>query len=244
MIHSNTSVSDVESDAVSCLDILANAAMLESSQSESLVSTQVSTAAKNARPSTCEATMAPLSPPLSNLSLVESASSYDLLHHSLTELRSSHNTHSFFPNNHMSSKAIRTFNTKSSDHSSSSINKLSTDLASFESSQAQQHHPNQQIFLSPPTPGSIRATRYQVKVLSAIYAENPMPSGAMHEAIGARIGMSKKAVRNWFQNNRSKARRSQEQLDSENSSRQILSDGKVQSNYEGGRNVMSISSLI
>ncbi|TPX65140.1 hypothetical protein CcCBS67573_g08227 [Chytriomyces confervae] len=70
----------------------------------------------------------------------------------------------------------------------------------------------QQRFITPPTSGSIRATKAQLKVLEKIFLENAMPSGMMHQAISERIGMSKKAVRNWFQNQRAKVRR-QEQED-------------------------------
>ncbi|KAJ3073957.1 hypothetical protein HDU98_000259 [Podochytrium sp. JEL0797] len=67
----------------------------------------------------------------------------------------------------------------------------------------------EQRYLAPPTSGNIRATREQLKVLHAIFEENPMPSGNMHNAIAERIGMGRNTVRNWFQNQRAKMRRSE-----------------------------------
>ncbi|KAJ3403706.1 hypothetical protein CcCBS67573_g05957 [Chytriomyces confervae] len=60
---------------------------------------------------------------------------------------------------------------------------------------------------SPTTSGGIRATKSQVKVLLAMFTENPTPSGIMHHAIAEKLGMTRKAVRNWFQNQRAKIRR-------------------------------------
>ncbi|ORY52314.1 hypothetical protein BCR33DRAFT_711650 [Rhizoclosmatium globosum] len=65
----------------------------------------------------------------------------------------------------------------------------------------------QQRFMVPPTSGCVRATRAQLKVLEAIFAENPLPSTQMHNSIAERINMSKQSVRNWFQNQRAKVRR-------------------------------------
>ncbi|KAJ3235199.1 hypothetical protein HDU81_000718 [Chytriomyces hyalinus] len=53
----------------------------------------------------------------------------------------------------------------------------------------------------------IRATKEQLKVLLAVFEENATPTGLEHSQIGERIGMSRKAVRNWFQNYRAKVRR-------------------------------------
>ncbi|KAJ3142490.1 hypothetical protein HK100_002933 [Physocladia obscura] len=66
-----------------------------------------------------------------------------------------------------------------------------------------------QRFLAPPTSGTIRATKAQLKVLQKIFAENQMPSGQMHSAIADSIGMTRSTVRNWFQNQRAKTRRLQ-----------------------------------
>ncbi|KAI9351210.1 hypothetical protein BDR26DRAFT_914586 [Obelidium mucronatum] len=66
---------------------------------------------------------------------------------------------------------------------------------------------NAQLFLAPPTSGTIRATRSQLRILLKIFSENPMPSGSLHNAIAERIGMSRNTVRNWFQNQRAKIRR-------------------------------------
>ncbi|KAJ3265674.1 hypothetical protein HDU77_004204 [Chytriomyces hyalinus] len=53
----------------------------------------------------------------------------------------------------------------------------------------------------------IRATKEQLKVLLSVFEENATPTGLEHSQIGERIGMSRKAVRNWFQNYRAKVRR-------------------------------------
>ncbi|TPX65142.1 hypothetical protein CcCBS67573_g08225 [Chytriomyces confervae] len=53
----------------------------------------------------------------------------------------------------------------------------------------------------------IRATKEQLKVLLSVFEENSTPTGLEHSQIGERIGMSRKAVRNWFQNYRAKVRR-------------------------------------
>ncbi|TPX65143.1 hypothetical protein CcCBS67573_g08224 [Chytriomyces confervae] len=74
----------------------------------------------------------------------------------------------------------------------------------------QKHHHHQQAHTSyseSPTSGGIRATKSQVKVLLSMFTENPTPSGIMHHAIAEQLGMSRKAVRNWFQNQRAKIRR-------------------------------------
>ncbi|KAI9351212.1 hypothetical protein BDR26DRAFT_890888 [Obelidium mucronatum] len=65
-----------------------------------------------------------------------------------------------------------------------------------------------QRFLIPPTSGCVRANKAQLKVLESIFDETPMPSTQMHQAIADRIGMTKQSVRNWFQNQRAKVRRS------------------------------------
>ncbi|KAI8841503.1 hypothetical protein BJ741DRAFT_594402, partial [Chytriomyces cf. hyalinus JEL632] len=72
--------------------------------------------------------------------------------------------------------------------------------------QQQNHHPHTSYSESP-TSGGIRATKSQVKVLLDMFTENPTPSGIMHHAIAEQLGMSRKAVRNWFQNQRAKIRR-------------------------------------
>ncbi|KAJ3245881.1 hypothetical protein HDU78_008472 [Chytriomyces hyalinus] len=73
----------------------------------------------------------------------------------------------------------------------------------------QQHHHHQlhTSYSESPTSGGIRATKSQVKVLLTMFTENPTPSGIMHHAIAEQLGMSRKAVRNWFQNQRAKIRR-------------------------------------
>ncbi|KAJ3061416.1 hypothetical protein HDU98_002676 [Podochytrium sp. JEL0797] len=63
-----------------------------------------------------------------------------------------------------------------------------------------------------PTPSNnhivgLRANKRQLKVLFEVFAETPMPTATKHDEIAERIGMSKKAVRNWFQNTRAKMRR-------------------------------------
>ncbi|KAI9351211.1 hypothetical protein BDR26DRAFT_929706 [Obelidium mucronatum] len=69
-------------------------------------------------------------------------------------------------------------------------------------------HGDHQRFLIPPTSGCVRANKSQLKVLESIFDETPMPSAQMHQAIADRIGMTKQSVRNWFQNQRAKVRRS------------------------------------
>ncbi|KAJ3265673.1 hypothetical protein HDU77_004203 [Chytriomyces hyalinus] len=70
------------------------------------------------------------------------------------------------------------------------------------------HNPHTSYYSeSSPTSGGIRATKSQVKILLAMFTENPTPSGIMHHAIAEQLGMSRKAVRNWFQNQRAKIRR-------------------------------------
>ncbi|KAI8828260.1 hypothetical protein BJ741DRAFT_626821 [Chytriomyces cf. hyalinus JEL632] len=72
----------------------------------------------------------------------------------------------------------------------------------------QQHNKHHHTSYSEsPTSGGIRATKSQVKILLAMFTENPTPSGIMHHAIAEKLGMSRKAVRNWFQNQRAKIRR-------------------------------------
>ncbi|TPX65139.1 hypothetical protein CcCBS67573_g08228 [Chytriomyces confervae] len=58
-----------------------------------------------------------------------------------------------------------------------------------------------------PTTANSRATKQQVKILMQLFHQNATPSGAQHDAIAQRLGMTKKAVRNWFQNQRAKMRR-------------------------------------
>ncbi|KAI8841511.1 homeobox domain-containing protein [Chytriomyces cf. hyalinus JEL632] len=58
-----------------------------------------------------------------------------------------------------------------------------------------------------PTTANSRATKQQVKILMQLFNQNATPSGAQHDAIAQRLGMTKKAVRNWFQNQRAKMRR-------------------------------------
>ncbi|KAI8828263.1 homeobox domain-containing protein, partial [Chytriomyces cf. hyalinus JEL632] len=58
-----------------------------------------------------------------------------------------------------------------------------------------------------PTTANSRATKQQVKILMQLFNQNATPSGTQHDAIAQRLGMTKKAVRNWFQNQRAKMRR-------------------------------------
>ncbi|KAI8611731.1 hypothetical protein BC830DRAFT_1050333, partial [Chytriomyces sp. MP71] len=51
-----------------------------------------------------------------------------------------------------------------------------------------------------------RASKQQVQELLKIFSTTPTPSGIMHHAISENLGMSRKAVRNWFQNQRAKIR--------------------------------------
>ncbi|KAJ3067156.1 hypothetical protein HDU98_009658 [Podochytrium sp. JEL0797] len=75
------------------------------------------------------------------------------------------------------------------------------------------HPPTSTVYISPPPshnhtpiPG-LRATKRQLKVLLEVFSETPTPTAALHDEIAERIGMSKKAIRNWFQNTRAKMRR-------------------------------------
>ncbi|KAJ3294575.1 hypothetical protein HDU79_010777 [Rhizoclosmatium sp. JEL0117] len=97
-----------------------------------------------------------------------------------------------------------------------------------------------QVFLTPPTSGSIRATKPQLNVLYKIFAENPMPSGEMHAAIGLRIGMKKSTVRNWFQNQRAKAKKQQ----TEGHDDQTAYIGDLNWNGAEGETAGGVSSLI
>ncbi|KAJ3351886.1 hypothetical protein HDU83_008519 [Entophlyctis luteolus] len=63
--------------------------------------------------------------------------------------------------------------------------------------------------------GSGRATRQQQQALEVVFRENPLPNGVMHHAIATRLGMTRKAVRNWFQNSRAKVRRLAQQGDAD-----------------------------
>ncbi|KAJ3118889.1 hypothetical protein HK100_000523 [Physocladia obscura] len=91
-----------------------------------------------------------------------------------------------------------------------SPNILASDLSGLAASSSADNRPLvEQRFLAPPTSGTIRATKAQLKVLQKIFTENQMPSGAMHNAIAEKIGMSRNTVRNWFQNQRAKTRRLQ-----------------------------------
>ncbi|TPX72047.1 hypothetical protein CcCBS67573_g05953 [Chytriomyces confervae] len=58
-----------------------------------------------------------------------------------------------------------------------------------------------------PITANSRATKQQVKILLQLFHQNATPSGAQHDVIAQRLGMTKKAVRNWFQNQRAKMRR-------------------------------------
>ncbi|KAI8828262.1 hypothetical protein BJ741DRAFT_626829 [Chytriomyces cf. hyalinus JEL632] len=92
----------------------------------------------------------------------------------------------------------------------------------------------QQRFITPPTSGSIRATKAQLKVLEKIFLENAMPSGMMHQAISERIGMSKKAVRNWFQNQRAKVRRQEQEERYLRGQHSPIPDSQYHHQYQGG----------
>ncbi|KAJ3208789.1 hypothetical protein HDU82_001921 [Entophlyctis luteolus] len=61
--------------------------------------------------------------------------------------------------------------------------------------------------------GCARATRQQQQALEVVFRENPVPNGVMHHAIAARLGMTRKAVRNW--NSRAKVRRLAQQGDAD-----------------------------
>ncbi|KAJ3259909.1 hypothetical protein HDU77_001568 [Chytriomyces hyalinus] len=67
--------------------------------------------------------------------------------------------------------------------------------------------PNTSTSTIRPSREGIRATKEQLKVLLSVFEENSTPTGLEHSQIGERIGMSRKAVRNWFQNYRAKVRR-------------------------------------
>ncbi|KAJ3245880.1 hypothetical protein HDU78_008471 [Chytriomyces hyalinus] len=92
----------------------------------------------------------------------------------------------------------------------------------------------QQRFITPPTSGSIRATKAQLKVLEKIFLENAMPSGMMHQAISERIGMSKKAVRNWFQNQRAKVRRQEQEERYLRGQHSPIPDSQLAYQHQGG----------
>ncbi|KAI8841507.1 hypothetical protein BJ741DRAFT_594439 [Chytriomyces cf. hyalinus JEL632] len=98
----------------------------------------------------------------------------------------------------------------------------------------------QQTFLKPPTLGGVRANKAQIKVLQHIFLTEKKPTGAMHDAIAERIGMSQGAVRNWFQNQRAKARRMEQECSSSSSSSSSMSSAAER----GQARVMRISSLL
>ncbi|KAI8611732.1 hypothetical protein BC830DRAFT_1044144, partial [Chytriomyces sp. MP71] len=52
-----------------------------------------------------------------------------------------------------------------------------------------------------------RASKQQVAALMEVFEFQPVPSSQLHEQLAERLGMSKKAVRNCFQNQRAKTRR-------------------------------------
>ncbi|KAI8841509.1 hypothetical protein BJ741DRAFT_594444 [Chytriomyces cf. hyalinus JEL632] len=99
----------------------------------------------------------------------------------------------------------------------------------------------QQRFITPPTSGSIRATKAQLKVLEKIFLENAMPSGMMHQAISERIGMSKKAVRNWFQNQRAKVRRQEQEERYLRGQHSPIPDSQYHHHHQGGGGPMHYS---
>ncbi|KAJ3027537.1 UNVERIFIED_CONTAM: hypothetical protein HDU68_003623 [Siphonaria sp. JEL0065] len=214
-----SSVEEAEQDAISCLAMLATVADSERSVKHEFVSFQ---AAKLDSPSI----PVPPSPPCSALSLRSDSDQFGVgpLFHKDRILNQAASSNTLSPISMIQNVPLYSNRqppvpypciNETNNSSQAQIQHLQGHLPAKISATPNHENPrnapsSRQIFLAPPTAGTIRANKFQVKVLISIFAENPLPSGAMHEAIAERIGMSKKAVRNWFQNNRAKARKEQE----------------------------------